>query len=338
MTLEEPVNKVRYFFWFILGCVSVFFAEVVTGSQIYPFFNIIDYLLVLPLYTLHTLVLGYIVYRNTKPRLYTLFSAGALYGLYEAYITKVLWNPPWGTNTTMFMGVAVFETLLLVLFWHAFLAFIVPLFLVETTLTSSNEMIQGLPMSLMRKIDFIQRNKLYIVLVFLAGLFQGGNSPSIPDSLLSGISSGGFLIGLILMWKRIGGLTYSFRSLMPTEKEFKRLSFALLVYYVVTTALLWPGELPGLVPQLAIWVMYVMFGGLLHLGLMKSQVDQPNSLDYDFSASTMNMIFLTVVFSLGSMMGVATGVGSPFMLVVWFVGTFIGLVTLVYTVKSVLQG
>jgi hypothetical protein len=329
------MNKVRYFFWFILGCVSVFFAEVVSGSQIYPFFTLIDYILVLPLYTLHTLVLGYIVYRNTKPRLYTLFSAGALYGLYEAYITKVLWNPPWGTNTTMFLGVAVFETLLLVLFWHAFLAFIVPLFLVETTLTSSREVIHGLPVSLIRKIEYIQRKRLHIVLAFLAGLFQGGNSPSIQDSLLSGLSSGGFLIALILLWKRIGGINYSFRSLMPTEKEFKRLSLALLAYYILTTALLRPGELPGLVPQLVIWVLYVIFGGLLHRGLKKSRLDQPIGSDLDFSVNIVNMIVLTVVFSLGSILGVATGIGSVFMLIVWFVGTIIGLITLVYTVRSV---
>ena len=338
LTLDQPVNKVRYFFWFILGCVSVFFAEVVSGSQIYPFFNLIDYILVLPLYTLHTLVLGYLVYRNTRPTLYTLFSAGALYGLYEAYITKVLWNPPWGTNTTMFLGVAVFETLLLVLFWHAFLAFIVPIFLVETTLTSSRELIQGLPLTLAKKIEYIQRKKLHVVLVFLAGLFQGGNSPSILDSLLSGLSSGGFLIALILLWKRIGGLNYSFRSLLPTEKEFKTLSLALLVYYIVTTALLRPGELPGLVPQLVIWVMYVIFGVFLYMGLKKSRVDQPNGSDLEFSANIMNMVVLTVVFTLGSIFGVATGIGSVFMLVVWFVGTIIGLVTLVYTVRNIFHG
>ena len=338
LTLDQPVNKVRYFFWFILGCVSVFFAEVVSGSQIYPFFNLIDYILVLPLYTLHTLVLGYIVYRNNRPRLYTLFSAGALYGLYEAYITKVLWNPPWGNNTTMFLGVAVFETLLLVLFWHAFLAFIVPLFLVETTLTSSRELIQGLPLTLAKKIEYIQRKRLYVVLVFFAGLFQGGNSPSIPDSLLSGLSSGGFLIALILLWNKIGGLNYSFRSLLPTEKEFKVLSLALLVYYIVTTALLRPGELPGLVPQLVIWVMYVFFGVLLYMGLKKSRVGQLIGSGLLFSANITNMIILTVVFSMGSVMGVATGIGSLFMLAVWFGGTIIGLVALVYTVKSVFLG
>ena len=110
----------------------MYFAEVVSGSDMYPFFNVVSYLLVLPLYTLHTLVLLYIVFNYGRGEMYVLFPAGAIFGLYEAYITKVLWNPTWSEAEFKIVGVAVIEAMVLVLFWHAFLAFILPLFLAET--------------------------------------------------------------------------------------------------------------------------------------------------------------------------------------------------------------
>jgi hypothetical protein len=54
---------------------------VISGSDIYPFFKIIDYLIVIPLYTLHSLVLWYVIWNWGKPRLYNLFPAGAIFGL-----------------------------------------------------------------------------------------------------------------------------------------------------------------------------------------------------------------------------------------------------------------
>ena len=133
--------KIRLLFWIILGSFSVYFAEVVSGSDMYPFFNLVSYLLVLPLYTLHTLVLWYVVFHHGRGVMYVLFPAGALFGLYEAYITKVLWSPTWGDAIFKVGGVAVVETMVLVFFWHAFMAFILPLFLAETYLTSSREIL-----------------------------------------------------------------------------------------------------------------------------------------------------------------------------------------------------
>jgi hypothetical protein len=142
---EVTPRRARYLFWVILGALSTAIPEVTAGSDLYPFFKVIDYLLVIPLYTLHSLVLWYVVWRGGRPRLYNLFPAGALFGLYEAYMTKVIWDPTWAAAPLRMFGVAVVETLVLVLFWHSFLAFIVPLFIAETALTSSREIAGGLP-------------------------------------------------------------------------------------------------------------------------------------------------------------------------------------------------
>jgi hypothetical protein len=96
--MELPGSRVKFFYWFILGCLSTYFAEVWSGSQIYSFYNPQSYLLVIPLYTLHIVFLWTLIWRYGRPWLYALFPAGCLFGLYEAYITKVLWNPTWETS------------------------------------------------------------------------------------------------------------------------------------------------------------------------------------------------------------------------------------------------
>ncbi len=87
---ELAPKKIRYTFWLLLGVLSTVIPEVIAGSDIYPFFKITDYLIVIPLYTLHSLVLWYVIWNWGKPRLYNLFPAGAIFGLYEAYMTKVI--------------------------------------------------------------------------------------------------------------------------------------------------------------------------------------------------------------------------------------------------------
>ncbi len=64
-----------------------------------------------------------------------MFLAGALFGMYEAYATGVLWAG-WGDPPPILLSeVGVIETLVLVLFWHPVFAFIIPVILGEVALT-----------------------------------------------------------------------------------------------------------------------------------------------------------------------------------------------------------
>ena len=54
----------------------------------FPFFDPFSVLVTCPLYALHILVLGSIVLRHPRPLFASLFFAGVIFGLYEAYITK----------------------------------------------------------------------------------------------------------------------------------------------------------------------------------------------------------------------------------------------------------
>lgn len=115
----------RYIFWFIIASLSALFGEVAIGATLYPFFSPPWGILVIlpPLYGLHALVLASIVYRFGRPRFETLYLAGVIFGLYEAYITKIIWNPDWESPPIQVGGISVLELLVVVFFWHPFMSF-----------------------------------------------------------------------------------------------------------------------------------------------------------------------------------------------------------------------
>ena len=335
----QPSKKLKIFLWIILGALSVFFAEVVSGSDMFPFFHIWGLLIIFPLYTLHILVLSYIVFNYGKPRLYTLFIAGAIFGMYEAYITKVLWNPPWGDPLFSLAGIAVIEAIVLVLFWHPFMAFIIPLFVGESILTNSRGIINGLPNRI--RLLFNTKKKSYILLVLLAilfGIFQSLNSPSPIHSLLSGLSTTAVLILLTYIWRnKTKGKEYDIHILLPDKKEFSVLLAVLIVMYVVMGIFMRPEALPGLVPQLSIWLIYAGLFILLffHLRNFREMI-LPERINSPIKFSWKIFILLSLLFAIFS--AASKFIVAPFkdiiMLIFWLIFGVIGISILFLSAKD----
>ncbi|MCW4051176.1 MAG: hypothetical protein NWE89_15745 [Candidatus Bathyarchaeota archaeon] len=314
--------------------MSTFFAEVVSGSDIFPFYNIVSYLLVIPLYTLHTLVLWTYVARRGKLWLYALFPAGCIFGLYEAYITKVLWNPTWESSLPRPFGIAVIETFVLVPYWHTFMSFIIPLLVAESTLTSSNEIYSLLPEWSRRIVDKATHTPMLYILPFLGGIFQSNGAATLNEAIASGLTTSLYLAALIYLWRRRVGRVYSMRSLLPDERQFRTLIGVLGAFYIVTGFILRPEELPGIGPQAAIWVLYVFFAALLVKGTEKSNTVQPSTYTLKLEPSILKIILLGALMSIGSALSKATGLGGVLMILVWFGGVVIGGVMIIQTVKK----
>ncbi|MCD6371971.1 MAG: hypothetical protein J7L37_00210 [Thermococcus sp.] len=248
----------RYFFWFLLASLSVFFAEVTVASYLYPYFTPWGIISLLPLYGLHTLVLAGIAYRFGRPRFETLYLAGILLGLYEAYITKVVWNPEWGSFLKI-GGVGIFEVLVVVLFWHPFMSFIIPVGVAEL-LTSGRKILPDIVLS-----------HPYITTALL-GIVESSNAPTPLHSLLSTFSSSAFLIILIYLWlERFKGGRHDMKELLPTSKELKPLFIVLLAYYIIFGSLLRREALPKVSAQAPIWLLYAATFFLLYCALKKSR-------------------------------------------------------------------
>jgi hypothetical protein len=338
----EPSKKLKFFFWIILGAFSVFFAEVVSGSDMFPFFNMWGLLIIFPLYTLHILVFSHIIFNYGKPRLYTLFIAGAIFGMYEAYITKVLWNPPWGDPLFSLAGIAVMEVIVLVLFWHPFMAFIIPLFVGESILTNSSKIINGLPNKIRQL--FNSKKKSYTLLLSLSlifGIFQSINSPSSMHSLLSGLSTTAVLILLTYIWRnKTKGKEYDIQTLLPNKKEFSVLATLLIIMYIVMGIYLRPEALPELVPQLIIGLVYAGLFVLLFFHLRKSRkMILPECFNSPIKFSWKILILLSLLFAIFST--ASKCIVAPFkdiiMLIFWLVFGVIGISILFLSAKDLLH-
>jgi hypothetical protein len=237
--------------------ISVIFVEVPAGSTMFPFFTVWGMLVVLPLYLLHSVFLAAVVFRFGRPNFWTLYSAGTLYGMYEAYITKVLWTSfrPEGPFLTL-GGIAFFETLILVLFLHPLLAFVVPMYFTEVLCTNSSEIDQGLPA---RARAIIGKHPVRAIglLMALLGFMQFVNSKSVLQSFLSGAGNSVVLGLALLWWRKSGGAAYSLRELLPGSKGIKIFGGLLLCWYLLWGVAINYKSIPGILHgQLTIWLIY----------------------------------------------------------------------------------
>jgi hypothetical protein len=260
----------KWLFWINIGLVSTFLAEVVSGSDMFPYFHPWGIMVVVPLYMLHCLVLVTWVFRWGRPTLPALYFAGTLFGLYEAYITKVLWNPPWdGIGAFKVADVALFETLVLVFFWHVWMSFILPLLAVETWLTNSNIIIGYFPARLRR---FFSSPTGWLVTAALGGLFVSINAKSPGDALLSGLGALTVLGLFGWTWRRlVRGKGYTLEGLLPDRGEFRFLVFLLAALYLLSGFFLRPEAYPSALGHFTILTLYAAMTLLLVLALRRSK-------------------------------------------------------------------
>ena len=331
MTEVSISKKHQWLFWLILAALSTFFAEVFSGSDMFPYFSAWGLLVVVPLYGLHTILLAHLVYRVEKPRFSSLVFAGMIFGLYEAYLTKVLWAPPWG-NPVMIAEFAPVETLVLVFWWHCWFSFIIPLLVAEKLLTNSTSLGRSLPGKLG---DFLNSwGGLAAVMVF-GGVFQSINSPSPGHSLLSGISTTAVLAGLILIWKRITKeKKYSMRDLLPDRGQFRWLLIPTGMMYLVMGILIRPESSPGLIGHLMIWILY----GISFFLFFTSQnraAPPPEERDLE-SWSTARWLALAGIFPLAAVGGeiLLQGLFEPLALVFWFGGILFGVIMFIKALQG----
>lgn len=322
-----PSFTLKLFFWILLGMLSMFFAEVITGSTLFPFINpfepltiLISTLFIFPVYFLHTLVLATVVFRYGKPWFYALYAAGMLFGMYEAYMTKVLWSG-WGEapSAGTIGGVGTVELLFLVLFIHAILSFVLPLLVGESILTKSRTIAQGFP----PWIRTLAASKVFWTLgILFLSLFHTLNSPTPLHSFLSAVLSLGVIALFVHLWrKRSHGLSFDFASLLPTPRQFKILAMFLLADYLFLGFMLEPQKFPsGLLPQLSIWVIYVVLLLIFIRTLKLSKVQKMTAS----AKTTINpwkkfLLFIPIFAVLTTALELFT---APLFTIIWLVMTF----------------
>ena len=270
---NRPTSGQKLLFWAILGGLSVFFAEVTIGSSPFAFFDPWGILVVCPLYLLHVLTLAWIVLRQGRPRFSALLFAGILFGLYEAYMTKQLWNPTWSPTPMRIGGVAVWETMVLVLWWHPLMAFVMPLLVAETALCRSRHVARSLPERVQRMLFGRRGGVTLVVLAVGFGLILSSAPeyrPTAGHVLVSAVASAGVVLGLVWLWRRwTRGVRFALPDLLPTRREMVLLCICLGLQYVGLGLIVRPEALPGVGPQASVWLLYALAIGGLWLSLRR---------------------------------------------------------------------
>ncbi|MCE5207586.1 MAG: hypothetical protein LLG42_04660 [Chloroflexi bacterium] len=265
----KNMPKVRWLAWILLCALSVFFTEVVSGSTPSIFINIYGLLVTTPLYFLQLMVLLPLVFRTGKPGMGTLYLAGALFGLYEAYITKVIWSPIDYPVDWYVGGVAVFSTLMLVLFWHPLMSWIVPLFTADGLLNSSKTLKIRLPFQWLNRVKPVF---LAAVPGGIMGIIHGASISKPAPALFSALSSTLVIWLLLRLWRHETGRTvFTMTQLMPSTKQWKVFAFLLAADYIVLGFAVRPAAFPSLAGHIIVAIMYVVIGGLL---LLSSKADR----------------------------------------------------------------
>lgn len=341
--LEKPAVKtgVKILFWILLGCLSVIFAEVSCYSSPFPFTTVWGLGVVLPLYGLHTLVLGTIILKAKKVTLQVLFTAGMIFGLYEAIITKVLWNPTWGPNEPMIAGVAGLQTAVLVLFWHPWFAFILPLLIGEGLTSTSLPIQQAFPAWIRRL--FSGKYSSYILpglLAFYFGISEGINTLSVESTLLSVLESLLVFTLLMILWKRVTrSQTYNLRTLMPNRKEFTVLLILLGILYLLSFFFIRFDVIPRtLTPFLTIGVLYLGCVTLLIRNINHSPHPPIEFPRQPVKGWLLKALGFAAVFTISSLIWMnAKPIAQQIVLYTWIAGVLAGLGILVSAIVKAIR-
>jgi hypothetical protein len=304
------------------------------GSFPYTFVHPAGYVLVMPLYTLHLLILASICYRRRTPRFSTLFIAGCIFGMYEAYITKVLWNPPWGGGDSLrIAGVAVIELLVIAWLWHPLMAFILPL-LAGGTLSRNKALVTGLP----PKLHGLLKNKyskMLLIGVLWAGLMQGAQMGPF-DALVTPIIS---LVAIMLLatrfYKKVGR-RYTMRQLLPDRKQRNKLLVLLLAFYAITAIVLNPGSWPGLIGHITIWILYASLFWLLDRNLKGLRKVKSTNWWKPVVDKRTIIRFYSLYMAVAILVALS-GIGYIFLLVSWIIWAVIAIYLMEFSIKDTLR-
>ena len=272
---DEIPHEKRWTLIILIGCLSMFMAEVFAGSSQMWFIDPWSLLVTFWLYLGHLLLFLNLAMRSKKTSIPQLYLWGVLFALYESWVTKVLWAGYPGSEgpaIALVGGIAILEFSTLVFFWHPILAFIMPI-LVYESFALSNES----PLPLEKKIfishlPYLKKGKkkflfFYIFLILTGATILAFNTGfNVVIAAIAIIGS----IGLIYIFYKLSTKknpnSFSIYSLRLGKKGLWIVFIYIALLYLITFVVLLPERIPtSIVPFLIIIGFYVFIGVILRI-------------------------------------------------------------------------
>lgn len=272
---DEIPHEKRWTLILLIGCLSMFMAEVFAGSSQMWFIDIWSLLVTFWLYLGHLLLFLNLAMRKKRTSIPQLYLWGILFALYESWVTKVLWAGYPGSEgpaIALVGGIAILEFSTLVFFWHPILAFIMPI-LVYESFALSNES----PLPLEKKIfishlPYLKKGKKKFLFFYLFLILTGATILSFNTGYNVVIAAIAIIgsIGLIYLFYKLSNKknpnSFSIYSLRLGKKGLTIVFIYIGLLYLITFVVLLPERIPtSIVPFLIIIGFYVFIGVILRI-------------------------------------------------------------------------
>ena len=196
--------KARLPAFLLIGTLSFFYAEIFSGASRVWFLDPGSMIITFPIYLSHIVLLLNVAFRAGKMSICHLYLLGVLFGLYESWITQVLWHGYYGADTvTIIAGIAIYETIVLTLFWHPIFSFIIPILVFQLLACSFSNRNLSCDLILTSHETFLmdsKRNRILLLIIVLSGsVFMTFNYGG--DLVMIGmVLIGSYAIIMILAW------------------------------------------------------------------------------------------------------------------------------------------
>ncbi len=261
---ESP--KGRWTCFLLIGCLSMLYAELFSGASQIWFFNFWSLTVTYPLYLIHVLFFLNVAFRTNKTSPVHLYLWGVLFGMYESWITQVLWvgydagGPMIGTG----LGIGIGEFLALVFFWHPILSFVLPVLVFEVLALSVPSDVPAEQRVFPSHVPFLVKtksNQRYIWFLYVAGsLFIAFNYHGSIFHVLAALG-GTYVLIYLLFWRARTRSDFSVHSLRVGKVGMG----ILVVYMAALYTLMFVGygyfgeRIPGLLPVVTTVILYAVF-------------------------------------------------------------------------------
>jgi hypothetical protein len=264
--------KEQWTYVLLAGCLSMLYAELFSGASRIWFLDPWSLLVTFPLYMVHLLFFFNIALRTHKTSPVHLYLWGVLFGMYESWLTQVLWVGYQGAEGPMIgtlLGIGIGEFLALVFFWHPILSFVLPLIIFQLFVISQPSELPLAQRVLPSHIPFLAKtksNQRYLVFLYVIGsvfiaLNYEGNFIVVIAAL------GGTYSLIYLLFRKACTYThFSVYSLRVKDTGMKIIVIYLLLLYTLLFVGFgyYGGRIPGYLPVITTIILYGVFSWIIH--------------------------------------------------------------------------
>ncbi|NMC77353.1 MAG: hypothetical protein GYA60_08705 [Candidatus Methanofastidiosa archaeon] len=313
----------------LIGSLSMLFAEIFSGASQAWFISGWGLLLTFPLYLFHVLFFLNIAFklkRITPPQLYLL---GVIFGLYESWITKVLWSGYFDSNGPglgTILGIGVSEFPVLVFFWHPVMSFIVPVLVFELLTRKIHISHASILTKTTRKTALI-----VISIVSLSAFIANGNKFNLLSSNISLVVTLVIILVFYSLSRRADLGVFNFG-----RRGFIALSLYLALLYILGFLFLLPERIPNTLAPYATIIVFYLLPILL---FKKSKTTDMELIAADESRYSIRdlCIFTIITIVATNLATIFSKISSVVLTVSYLILEFVGIILFIYVVYKILN-